>query len=147
MRRVAQFILFGTLSLPAFAAPDMPGHMALQTATPCLGCHAQDGQARWSSNRWQACTSYCQSCHAPAEMGQHHPVDTVLTKIPSAPLPLSATRRTACFTCHDLSRQRFDRVRWKSESLFGRLFRKQNEYKTYFLTLRNDRGQLCLACH
>jgi hypothetical protein len=55
--------------------------------------------------------------------------------------------RTGCATCHDLATPRHDQVRWKAESLFDRLFRSQDHYQTYLLVYRNDKGQLCLACH
>ncbi len=141
------FLLLACNSPVWAAASDMPGHAALHDAAPCQNCHGKEAAQIWSAARDLCCTPYCQTCHPATAMNQHHPIGTELTRTPAPPLPLTATRRTACFTCHDLSRPRFATVRWKAESLFGRLFRRQAEFKTYYLTIRNDRGQLCLACH
>jgi hypothetical protein len=80
-------------------------------------------------------------------MDRHHTVGTELTEKPDEVLKLTAGKKTACFTCHDLSRPRYDSVRWKAASLYDRLFRAQKRYKTFFLSERNDQGQLCLSCH
>lgn len=136
-----------TLALSAQGPDDMPGRAALKDATPCLPCHRDDATARWTSHRHQACTPYCQTCHSQADMALHHTVGTVLVKPLKGAAPLTSNRRTACFTCHDLAQPRYDQVRWKAESLFGRLVRRQARYKTYLLVTRNDRGQLCLGCH
>jgi hypothetical protein len=80
-------------------------------------------------------------------MDRHHTVGTELTEKPDEVLKLTAEKKTACFTCHDLSRPRYDSVRWKAASLYDRLFRAQKRYKTFFLSERNDQGQLCLSCH
>jgi hypothetical protein len=146
MRRFS-WIAGMTLLLLGQAPADMPGHAALKDATSCLACHREDGQARWTSHSARACTPFCLTCHGGAEMAQHHPIGTALAKETKAGLLLTHERKTACFTCHDLGRPRFDSVRWKAESLYGRLFRRESKFKTYFLTTRNDKGQLCLACH
>jgi hypothetical protein len=80
-------------------------------------------------------------------MTEHHSIDNPVTKSPRLPLRLTQDQKSACFTCHDLANRRYDTVRWRAESLFGRMFRSQTQYKTYYLVTRNDRGQLCLACH
>lgn len=80
-------------------------------------------------------------------MAKHHPVDNPVTRPPRIPLRLTSEKKSACFTCHSLANPRYDQVRWKAESLFGRLFQRESRYPTYYLATRNDRGQLCLACH
>jgi hypothetical protein len=80
-------------------------------------------------------------------MGRHHKVDVVLENEPENGLKLTTDHRDACFTCHDLSRPRYDSARWKAVSLFDKMFRQEARYKTYFLVQRNDSGQLCLNCH
>ena len=80
-------------------------------------------------------------------MDRHHPVGVLLESVPDAAVLVTADKKNACFTCHDLSRPRYDSVRWKSASLFDRLFREESRYKTYFLAMRNDQGQLCQTCH
>lgn len=146
MRRWAAAILWA-LAASAQAPDDMPGRTAAQQAAACGPCHRDEAPARWSEHRDHACSAYCQTCHLSADMARHHAVGIALEKVPKAHLPLASGRRTACFTCHTLTRPRYDQVRWKAESLFGRLFRRDERQKTYLLVTRNDRGQLCHACH
>lgn len=114
----------------------------------CAACHKQDATARLQTGATKPCTPYCMSCHQPAEMERHHTVDAELPAQPAdAALHLAEGKRMGCVTCHDLSRPRYDSVRWKAASLFDRLFRDSPQYKTYFLSMRNDTGQLCLVCH
>lgn len=115
-------------------------------ASVCAGCH-QDSQKRWTGYQFRPCTEYCMTCHKTDEISRHHTVGTLLPKLSEDALHLTSERKMACMTCHDLSRARFDKVRWKSTSLFDRLFHQQSKYNTYFLSMRNDQGQLCLYCH
>ena len=136
--------------LPFLAAvtgedPHAPGQAP--GAAACVSCHPADAAPRWNAGRFRPCTPYCRTCHLPVEMDRHHKVDSLLQRPPSAVLPLTTDKRTACFTCHDLAQPRFDGVRWKAASLVDRMFRKESRYRTYFLAQRNDQGQLCLACH
>jgi hypothetical protein len=87
------------------------------------------------------------SCHKRAELDRHHRVGITLPGKPAESLMLTPEMKNACFTCHDLSQPRYDSVRWKAASLYDRMFRSQKRYKTYFLVMRNDEGQLCLSCH
>jgi hypothetical protein len=112
----------------------------------CAGCH-KDATSRWESNRNRPCTPYCMNCHRKAQMDRHHRVGVELPTMPDQLLRLTADRKNACFTCHDLSRPRYDGVRWKAASLYDRMFHPEKRYKTYFLVERNDQGQLCLSCH
>jgi hypothetical protein len=125
----------------------LPQHSVQNPSLVCAGCH-KDSSSRWESNRNRPCTPYCMGCHKKTEMDRHHPVGI---ELPPAPpevlLKLTSDNRTACFTCHDLSHPRYDNVRWKAASLFDRLFRPEKRYKTFFLSERNDEGQLCLSCH
>lgn len=113
----------------------------------CAPCHAQDARTRWEAHRTRPCTPYCLTCHRKEEMSRHHMVGSPLPRAPNARLPLTADHKTACCTCHDLARPRYDGVRWKAASLADRMFRQEARYPTYFLAERNDQGQLCLACH
>lgn len=140
-------LLLGAMAVLAQAPDDRPPWAALKDATLCVPCHQEKASSLWASRRAQACTPYCMTCHLQADMAQHHPVGTRIPDQSKAPLPLTTDRKVACFTCHDLSRPRYDRVPWKAESLFGRMFRREPNYPTYFLVYRNDQGQLCLACH
>ena len=149
MRRAAWAFLLVPLLALALTEEDAhtTGCLPASGAAACQKCHAGDAAARFTAHHDRPCTPYCLTCHAKAQMAQHHQVGSHLVRTPAAELPLTADRRTACFTCHDLSRPRYDRVRWKAASLFDRTFRNEARYKTYFLAVRNDQGQLCLSCH
>lgn len=124
----------------------LPKGSAATSAAACAACH-KDAAQRFGSNPVRACTPYCMTCHKQADMDRHHTVGTALPKTPETDLYLTAGKKVVCSTCHDLSRARYDQVRWKATSLFDRMFHKENRYKTYFLAMRNDEGQLCLSCH
>jgi len=140
------FLLVPLLAALALEDARSAGCLTAAGASSCAPCHAADHAARWE-HRARPCTPYCLTCHRKAEMEQHHPVGTALKRKPAGVYPLTADLKTACFTCHDLSRPRYDSVRWKAASLYDRTFRREASYKTYFLSTRNDQGQLCLACH
>jgi hypothetical protein len=124
----------------------LPSLTVQSPASVCIACH-KDGESRWQADQYRPCTPYCKGCHKAAQMDRHHHVEVVLPRMPDAMLKLAAENKLACFTCHDLSRPRYDSVRWKAASLYTRLFRSEARYKTYFLVARNDEGQLCLSCH
>ena len=132
---------------PAGEDAHTTGCLPAQGAAACAACHPGDAQARYAASANRPCTSYCRTCHPQAELARHHNVGTALVRAPSAVLPLTLDKKTACFTCHLLSRPRYDTVRWKAASLYDRMFRSEPRYKTYFLAIRNDQGQLCLSCH
>ncbi len=142
-----RLIPLALLALAAQTLASSPDHGFLDQPSACASCHGAEAAVRWDSHRHRPCTQLCLTCHTQADMAKHHPVGTLLIKPLKTPLPLTGDKRTACATCHDLSRPRHDQVRWRAVSLFGRLFRKQKQYPTYYLAIRNDRGQLCLACH
>lgn len=149
------FICALSLALPAFAADVedarnagcLPKASVIPPYSVCAPCH-QDAVQRWATSQYRPCTPYCLSCHAMRlDLERHHPVGVSLPMVPPPAIRLTADKKNACFTCHDMSRPRYDSVRWKSTSLFDRLFRKESRYKTYFLLMRNDEGQLCQNCH
>lgn len=113
----------------------------------CQPCHASDLAERFPARKDRPCSPYCQACHFKEHPEQHHPVGVLLKKNPPDPRLLASGNRLGCATCHDLATPRYDRVRWKAESLFDRMFRSQDQYPTFLLAIRNDRGQICLGCH
>jgi hypothetical protein len=119
------------------------------TPTPvCQTCHKKQPKL-FATNSDKVCTTYCMTCHPKEEMSRHHTVNTILNKTPDDEMHMVLTteKKIACITCHEMSRLRYDKVRWKSTSLFDRMFRHEDKYKTYFLTMQNDSGKLCLTCH
>lgn len=148
MRRLVPLMLLGTLvCLGGQGVPDAKVHAELEQPSACQPCHQEDGAARWASYRQQPCSPYCLTCHLPKDMAQHHAIGVPLPRAAGKDLRLTSEGRMACTTCHRLSTPRRDQVRWRAESLYGRLFRRQDSHLTYFLVIRNDRGQLCRACH
>lgn len=146
--RAAEVFLLGLVSALQLMAQDAGAPCLPSSAEKsCQSCHPEDAAQRWGRRRSRPCSRYCLSCHAPKEMQGHHPIGQKLPATPPTELLLSVGGSTGCFTCHDLGKPRYDRMRWKAESLFDRLFRRQLRYKTFFLALRNDRGQLCKTCH
>ncbi len=139
-------LLVWALEEDAHSTGCLPARSVSDPSSACAACH-KDASARWESSRYRPCTPYCTSCHKAAEQARHHKVGVSLPEKPDEVLKLEPGMKVACFTCHDLSRPRYDAVRWKSASLFDRMFRAEPRYKTYFLVGRNDEGQLCLSCH
>jgi hypothetical protein len=117
----------------------------LKDFTVCYACHSEREKDTRLKDPARACSNLCRTCHKATE--KHHPTDVVLEVAPSSPLALTSRNELACTTCHDLKVNRFDRSPWKGESLFSSLFRRQRQYKTYYLAARNNKGQLCRNCH
>jgi len=112
----------------------------------CLECHEAGEWGGPSEDRYRVCTTHCMTCHT--NMERHHEVGvTVPVEDLPAELRLNSREELACITCHDLTRPRFDDKPWKCASLFGRIFGRASRHKTYYLTVRNNSGQLCKICH
>ena len=138
-------LLAGGLSFTG-AAEQVPCLESLSVQA-CAPCHKEDAAARLDKDRFQPCAPFCLTCHPPKDMEKHHPIGRKLDRPLRTPLRLDRKGQTTCATCHHLGRPRHDAVSWKSESLYDRYFRRQDRHKTYLLAVRNDRGQLCKACH
>jgi hypothetical protein len=80
-------------------------------------------------------------------MKGHHPVGVQIDKPVRPPLLLTSNGTNTCVTCHDVTRNRYERTTWTSQSLIQRLATRTRERKTFYLVMRNDRGQLCRNCH
>ncbi len=124
----------------------LPALSVKNPASVCTTCH-KDGESRWQSNRHRPCTPYCTSCHSGEQLERHHLIGIKVNITPPEGIRLTSDGRSACFTCHDISNKQYDTIRWKAASMFDRMFKSQERYKTYFLVKPNDHGQLCLSCH
>jgi len=144
-RWLLPILLIGVALLALPSEPALPCLPA--GAAACASCHTKDLPERFPTHQNRPCSAYCLTCHFKTGKEQHHSVGTPLRRKPSDARLITTVDRTSCATCHDLSTPRYDQVRWKAESLFDRVFRSQDHYKTYLLVYRNDQGQLCLACH
>jgi ribosomal protein L37AE/L43A len=60
---------------------------------------------------------------------------------------LTKHKRLACITCHNLTHKRFDTESWRAQSLYESMFKKQKQYKTFYLEINNRKGKLCKQCH
>jgi predicted CXXCH cytochrome family protein len=111
----------------------------------CLKCHDAAAAAEIWSRLTKPCSEMCATCHTFPE--RHHAVGVPISRRVQSPLLLTKNATNACVTCHDVTRPRFERSAWVSQSLFERVARRSIENKTFYLVMRNDRGQLCRTCH
>jgi predicted CXXCH cytochrome family protein len=112
----------------------------------CQGCHHPEGTNTQTDPLARACSDFCLKCHQKVVEGHHTIHSTIDAKLPPV-FRLNSKGETACITCHDLSRPRYDSAPWKSTSLFSSMFRRSGRYNTYFLVQKNNAGQLCRHCH
>lgn len=138
---LAVIISSNAYSFDSSTVKDMP---FVNSEKYCAECHTQAETSSFKNRTTKSCSVYCSTCHE--DLGAHHKVDLRLTKkIPKKLEFLNG--KIACFTCHNLKSKRFDSVSWKSESLYESWFNSKKVHNTYFLTIRNNEGQLCKKCH
>jgi hypothetical protein len=150
--RFARFLLAGlTLWSGVLSAMSLPTDDTAQIMpftrdpAPCLQCHSTTDSAAPARDPAKACDAFCLTCHEDTK--QHHKVGIQPPGGRPATLQLNSRHEVVCTTCHDLTGRRFDDSPWKYQSLYQRAFRKSHHYRTYYLVLRNDKGQLCRTCH
>lgn len=118
----------------------------VSSSQDCVKCHSASEVQQWSNDTANACDAHCMTCHK--AMGSHHTVGVnVQGNLPESMGPLTRGSKLRCVTCHNLSRNRFDEAPWRSESLYESIFQRKNQYKTYYLVMKNTKGQLCNTCH
>lgn len=119
-------------------------HPFIRSGNYCIKCHVKDKRAR-TADPSLACAEFCLSCHR--DVSNHHSINVkILEKLPDG-FNLAGSSRLTCTTCHNLKTVRFDTSSWKSESLYEKVFKGSSTYKTYFLVVKNNDGQLCKNCH
>ncbi len=111
----------------------------------CSECHQAEDSKFILQNLTNPCDYLCNKCHKGLEL--HHKVGMKLAGRLSRKFYLTRKKKIACFTCHDLKTKRYDNTSWRAESLFENIFRKKTKYKTYYLVIKNTKGQLCKKCH
>lgn len=131
-------------SLAAEGNPAAGGHPAWSVES-CLSCHRADETSDLSGRVTRPCRTLCASCHQFRD--GHHPVGVSIPRAVPAPLLLTKGGTNTCVTCHDTTRPRVDRTPWASTSLFERIAHRSGEHRTYYLAMRNEKGQLCRNCH
>lgn len=89
--------------------------------------------------------SMCIDCHA--DNASSHSVNVSVDFPVPADLPLSATGRMTCLTCHKVHGQLQSNRPWASVNFMDRLLNSECLTKTYLLRRNNANGELCLVCH
>lgn len=115
------------------------------TVESCLSCHHAEEASAISRRVARPCRALCASCHEFRE--GHHTVGVPIPRGLAAPLLLTEAGTNTCVTCHDTTRPGVDHSPWASTSLFERIAHRAGEHRTYYLAMRNDKGQLCRNCH
>lgn len=110
----------------------------------CFECHKANDM-NISSDTTKPCPNICLKCHK--DMTGHHKINLKISKKLNFNFPLTKRNRIACYTCHDLKIKRYDSTPWRSESLFDSVFASSKLYKTYYLIIKNNDGDLCKKCH
>ncbi|MBN2041447.1 MAG: hypothetical protein JW864_15515 [Spirochaetes bacterium] len=111
----------------------------------CKDCHKKTDIHVTVDNPPDACAFLCISCHG--EIGNHHSINIKMNeKLPDS-INLTSKKRLTCRTCHNITLKRYGDKSWKAESMFEKIFKSKDKYKTYFLIKNNSNGQLCKTCH
>jgi hypothetical protein len=118
-------------------------HPFIGNESACRSCHRKKESLAEPA---MACNTYCRSCHRGIEK-THHPVDVRIKTGGDVGLRLNRNGRMTCITCHNLTRSRYDDEAWRAQSLYESVFRKQERYRTFYLEINNNDGNLCRKCH
>lgn len=148
-RTVAPLLALALLAAPGSAlssegTPAAAGHPSWSVES-CLSCHRAEEAPAISRRVSRPCRTLCASCHEFRD--GHHPVGVTIPRAGPEPLLLTKAGTNTCVTCHDTTRPRVDRAPWASMSLFERIASRSGEHRTYYLAMRNEKGQLCRSCH
>lgn len=120
-------------------------HPFINSKEACNECHTKSNLNIIINRPSEACSPQCFTCHKDTK--KHHPVNIrIHDKLPDN-LSLTRKKRITCITCHKLDSKRYDSRSWKSQSMFETVFKKKDQYKTYYLVKNNSDGQLCKTCH
>lgn len=111
----------------------------------CSQCHGA-GIGRSFAVDKRTCDQYCKTCHG--KMEGHHATDVKPgDRMKPGALRLKGDGSMACFTCHDATMPRFAAQSYRSRAPLVLLFDWNRKHRTFFLTVRNNKGQLCMICH
>ncbi len=120
-------------------------HAFMSDQEKCRTCHAGEPVTA-STPLVKDVVSLCWDCHF-ERMQEVHPVDIRPEKAGSIPLPLDEDKTITCITCHYPHSSPYGEVPYTRQNPLGRLTGIFKGYRTYFLRIPNDRGQICLKCH
>ncbi len=121
----------------------------VESASYCVKCHSDRKSNGYLKEPALSCDTYCMTCHGTMEdiRDRHHVVNVRISFKPKFSFRSSKKKRIMCITCHNLKEKRYDKVSWKAESLFEKVFKGRSRYKTYYLVMKNSNGKLCRKCH
>jgi len=116
----------------------------------CQHCHADPVSASELASRRQIAfrqdpISMCTDCHN--DSASSHSVDIKVDFSVPPDLPLSASGKITCLTCHKAHGRQHSNRPWASVSFVDRLLNSERLTKTYLLRRNNANGELCLVCH
>jgi hypothetical protein len=134
-------------------SPASDPHVSLRENRRCPTCHMeehpQSGRPYQKMNFRKDIYTLCTSCHSAPVV---HPIDIVPRRGISGILPLDADGTMTCITCHAPHSSPHASERYVGRSLFEKLRDTvfpflSGRFRTYFLRVRNSRGELCEKCH
>lgn len=131
--------------LLVMAGSDTDPHPFLSSDASCVECHRLKKIQVSANDTGNACSFLCLTCHK--DIGNHHAINVRVKEEIPGQLILTSKKKLACITCHRLKNNRYDTSSWKAESLYENLFKSKKTYKTYYLAVKNNDGQLCKMCH
>ncbi len=147
--RISILVLLGTFLfvLPLAADDLLDPHAFMSGEKSCLTCHSEVPVTP-DTLLVKDVVSLCMECHF-ARGADIHPVDLRVKKSESLILPLDEEQMITCITCHDPHKDAYSDAPYTSQGaldyLRSRFF--WTTYRTYYLRIPNDEGQICLQCH
>jgi hypothetical protein len=120
-------------------------HEFMSEKEKCGTCHSGEPVTA-STPLVKDAVSICWECHF-EKMQEVHPVDIRPENAESIRLPLDVERTITCVTCHDPHSDPYAEIPYTRQNPIERLTGIFKGYRTYFLRIPNDEGQICLNCH
>jgi hypothetical protein len=143
---LAALTLFASLGVCGFASGEVLNpHDFMSEPDKCASCHARVPVTA-GTPFVKDVVSLCWECHF-TRVQDVHPVDIRSEKAGSISLPLDEERTITCITCHDPHSSPYDEVPYTRQNPLERLKGMFKGYRTYFLRIPNDTGQICFNCH
>jgi len=134
-------------------SPAADPHASLRDPARCTSCHMEErpepGRPYRQMNFRRDIYTLCTGCH-PAPVT--HPIDIAPRRGISGKLPLDADGTMTCVTCHIPHGAAHASRRYTGRTLLEKLRdtvfpRLPGRFRTYFLRLPNNEGELCKICH
>ena len=142
-------MLAGTLLLGGSLQADrvLNPHAFLSEEGSCPTCHSQVPVTS-DAPLVKDVVSLCTGCHL-SRGSDVHPVDLRARPSDRLTLPLDKEQMITCLTCHDPHMEAHSETPYIRQGTLD-FFRSRllsHRYRTFFLRIPNDEGQICLQCH